>query len=311
MSKNEKAQDQANYAGREEGLSLILQGEKLGEFTYIKSYISNGSMDKKNCLSAEEVLQEVGNGCQETKGKREISGSLKKNEAQWAEIEPNISLEKRGQSEGNDRISSDSGESSQSKTVSEKSKESSAEEKGSNMQKDRFKWLRSTSSGNIISSLARSPFSGNMGFSIIPFHNCNSSQTSSNIQEAIQQPISAEKVTKTSTKKLQEDFERIYQQVSNDETIDWDFFRLMINDYSFVVEKHKEELSNVISSGVPPVLRGVLWQTMASSKNTDMEYIYHTLINQTAPNEKIIRRDLHRTFPKPILKEMEQYSYDT
>ncbi|KTW32886.1 hypothetical protein PNEG_04305 [Pneumocystis murina B123] len=310
MSKNEKIENEMNYAKKEKELLEIREETGLNRFMYIKSYISNGNVgeEKKNCSSTEEVLQEIGNGYQKIKDKKEMGDSLKKKESQQNEIKSNIDLEKKKQSEENNSIlSSDLDEYLPKKTICEESKESSVEEKGSNIQKNRFKWLRSTSSGTLISSLTRSPFSGNIGFSIIPSHIRNSSQTSSSIQEIIQQPISAEKISKTSTEKLQEDFERIYKQVSGDETIDWDFFRLMINDYSFVAEKHKEELSSVISSGIPPVLRGVLWQTMASSKNTDMEYIYHTLINQTAPNEKIIRRDLHRTFPKPILKAMELY----
>ncbi|KAG5518567.1 hypothetical protein PMAC_002963 [Pneumocystis sp. 'macacae'] len=130
---------------------------------------------------------------------------------------------------------------------------------------------------------------------------------SSTTQETLQQPLSMYKA-RISTNILQKKFEEIYQNASSDKTIDWGRpLILIISDYNFVVKTHKEELSNAISTGIPPILRGILWQTMTSSKNSDMEHIYHTLINQHAPTEKSIQKDLYKIFPKATLKAMSQY----
>ncbi|CCJ28669.1 unnamed protein product, partial [Pneumocystis jirovecii] len=134
-----------------------------------------------------------------------------------------------------------------------------------------------------------------------------STKLSSEAQEAHQQPLSIHEPAMTSTNILQEKFEEIYQHASSDKTIDWEFFRLIISDYNFVVKAHKEEFSSVISTGIPSILRGILWQTITSSKNSDMERIYHTLINQPAPAEKNIQRDLYKTFSKATLKAKNTY----
>ncbi|KTW28036.1 hypothetical protein T552_01898 [Pneumocystis carinii B80] len=312
MNKNENMENDGIYAGKEEELKRKQEGEKADKIGYIRDYISNKNVkeEKKEYLRVEEVLQEIGNGYEGMKDKRKGYEDLKRRKSEQNEIKTDIEVEEDKQIERKNSISQKESEEYLEDEEGKEELKEGMEEKDSNKQKNPFRWLRSASSGSIISSLTRSPFQGNAGIPIISPQIRSKSQTSCIIEEGSQQPISIKKPDKTSTEKLREEFEKIYQQVPNDETIDWDFFRLMISDYSFVVKKHKEELSNVISSGVPPILRGIIWQTMTSSKNTDMEYIYHTLINQNAPNEKIIRRDLHRTFPKPILRAMEQYSYN-
>ncbi|KAG5438132.1 hypothetical protein PCANB_002983 [Pneumocystis canis] len=142
----------------------------------------------------------------------------------------------------------------------------------------------STSNQTLISPFIKLSTSDNMDLSFSSVETHSPSELPFDTQKTIQLFHSEyHKTLKMSENILQENFEKIYQNASNDKTIDW---------------------------GIPPILRGILWQTITSSKNSDMEHIYRTLINQTAPNEKIIRRDLHRTFPKAILKAMEQYSYN-
>ncbi|KAG4304821.1 hypothetical protein PORY_001874 [Pneumocystis oryctolagi] len=163
--------------------------------------------------------------------------------------------------------------------------------------------LLSTSYETHIPPFTQPSSSASTSPSIASAHSCLPSKQSYETQKTSQQPLS---ICETSTNILQKKFEEIYQHSSFDKTIDWEFFRLIVSDYDFVAKTHKEELSNIISAGIPSVLRGILWQTMTSSKNIDMEHIYHTLINQPTPNEKSIRRDLHRTFPKAMLKAMDQ-----
>jgi hypothetical protein len=57
------------------------------------------------------------------------------------------------------------------------------------------------------------------------------------------------------------------------------------------------QLARAIQIGIPPALRGMMWQLMSSSKDADLEMTYSQLLKQSSPHEKSIIRDLNRTFP--------------
>jgi ecotropic viral integration site 5 protein len=51
--------------------------------------------------------------------------------------------------------------------------------------------------------------------------------------------------------------------------------------------------------GIPSPLRGTIWQILSASKNPDLEQVYtNVLLSTTSPQEKLIRKDISRTFPK-------------
>ncbi|KAG0163120.1 GTPase-activating protein [Apophysomyces sp. BC1034] len=52
-----------------------------------------------------------------------------------------------------------------------------------------------------------------------------------------------------------------------------------------------------IQFGIPPSIRGMVWQLLAKSKDTALEAKYAELLKSTSPYEKMIQRDLARTFP--------------
>lgn len=68
--------------------------------------------------------------------------------------------------------------------------------------------------------------------------------------------------------------------VSNTVTpIDWDFWQTVVNDGPQAVARTSpEELAQSIASGIPQTIRGVIWQVLASSKNEDLEGVYHDLL---------------------------------
>lgn len=50
--------------------------------------------------------------------------------------------------------------------------------------------------------------------------------------------------------------------------------------------------------GIPPAVRGLLWQIISRSRNNgELESEYRELLKRVSPHEKAIRRDLSRTFP--------------
>ena len=61
-----------------------------------------------------------------------------------------------------------------------------------------------------------------------------------------------------------------------------------------------KNLPNLVRSvGVPEALRGEVWQRMtgASSQQEEIVETYRILITKESPDEKVILRDIHRTFP--------------
>lgn len=60
--------------------------------------------------------------------------------------------------------------------------------------------------------------------------------------------------------------------------IDWDFWQSVVNEGPQAVARTSpEELTAAIASGIPPTIRGVIWQVLASSKNEDLETVYGEL----------------------------------
>lgn len=80
---------------------------------------------------------------------------------------------------------------------------------------------------------------------------------------------------------------------------DWEFWCTTVQDYSGVARRTPHLLSNKIRLGIPSVLRGTLWQTMSQSASTHLETVYHQLLDEKDfIYEKIIQRDIPRTFPR-------------
>lgn len=100
----------------------------------------------------------------------------------------------------------------------------------------------------------------------------------------------------TAIKQLQENFEHVKEsRTEEEETIDWEFWSQVVNDYSYVAEHKPSELSHAIASGFPSELRGLIWQLIASSKSASLEEVFASIVNETSPQEKAIKRDLSRT----------------
>ena len=61
--------------------------------------------------------------------------------------------------------------------------------------------------------------------------------------------------------------------------INWDFWQSVVNDGPQAVARTSpEELAQSIARGIPQTIRGVIWQVLASSKNEDLESVYHELL---------------------------------
>lgn len=78
---------------------------------------------------------------------------------------------------------------------------------------------------------------------------------------------------------------------------DLEFYAALVQDYTRTAQCLPTLLSKKIRSGVPPPLRGVVWQSMSGARDHALEDEFDRLSGETSPYEGIIGKDLGRSFP--------------
>ncbi len=78
---------------------------------------------------------------------------------------------------------------------------------------------------------------------------------------------------------------------------DLEFYAALVQDYNRTAQCLPTLLSKKIRSGVPPPLRGVVWQSMSGARDTLLEDQFDRLCGESSPYEGIIGKDLGRSFP--------------
>jgi hypothetical protein len=78
---------------------------------------------------------------------------------------------------------------------------------------------------------------------------------------------------------------------------DLEFYMALVKDYQQTAARLPTLLSNKIRKGIPPPLRGVVWQSMASARDPLLLEQFDRLSGETSPYEGIIGKDLGRSFP--------------
>ncbi|KAI8336349.1 rab-GTPase-TBC domain-containing protein [Chlamydoabsidia padenii] len=78
---------------------------------------------------------------------------------------------------------------------------------------------------------------------------------------------------------------------------DWDFWTSVICNHDQALKN--KDLSSQIHKGIPPSLRGTVWQLLSNSTQLAFmkEHHYMDLLRTTSPYDRMIQRDLARTFP--------------
>ncbi|KAJ3121823.1 GTPase-activating protein [Nowakowskiella sp. JEL0407] len=89
-----------------------------------------------------------------------------------------------------------------------------------------------------------------------------------------------------------------FQKIDVEEVVDWDFWGKLMQNYHQVALKDAKRLTRKLHSGIPPAIRGTIWLLMCKGKDPTLEFTFTTLLTQTSTHEKLIQRDLARTFPK-------------
>ncbi|KAG2172683.1 hypothetical protein INT43_000030 [Umbelopsis isabellina] len=96
--------------------------------------------------------------------------------------------------------------------------------------------------------------------------------------------------------------------IPQDTNIDWDFWGCLVDNYPKVASKLPHLLSAKVRAGIPQRLRGLVWQTMSQSSATNLETLFEQLSGDDAEKskyERIINRDLARTFPNVDMFKMD------
>ncbi|KAF9898369.1 hypothetical protein BX616_004120, partial [Lobosporangium transversale] len=91
---------------------------------------------------------------------------------------------------------------------------------------------------------------------------------------------------------------KIMEHQEGDEEIDWEFWGMLVQDYNAVASKLPHLLAARVRQGLPSKLRGLIWQSMSQASSTYLETMYTQLLKEHSPYERIIQRDLARTFPQ-------------
>ncbi|KAG5992870.1 hypothetical protein E4U43_003638 [Claviceps pusilla] len=78
---------------------------------------------------------------------------------------------------------------------------------------------------------------------------------------------------------------------------DLEFYAALVKDYQQTAARLPTLLSNKIRKGIPPPLRGVVWQSMSGARDSLLEEQYDRFCGESSPYELLIGKDLGRSFP--------------
>lgn len=76
-----------------------------------------------------------------------------------------------------------------------------------------------------------------------------------------------------------------------------EFYMALVKDYQQTAARLPTLLSKKIRKGIPPPLRGVVWQSMAGARDSGLLEQFDRLSGESSPYEGLIGKDLGRSFP--------------
>jgi hypothetical protein len=84
---------------------------------------------------------------------------------------------------------------------------------------------------------------------------------------------------------------------TNDEEISWELWNQIITDWPTWSKKRPAQLKEYIRKGIPVYLRPLAWQYLCAADLTDSKEKFRDYLKKQSACEKIIRRDIDRTYP--------------
>ncbi|XP_076352112.1 ecotropic viral integration site 5 ortholog-like isoform X2 [Tachypleus tridentatus] len=86
--------------------------------------------------------------------------------------------------------------------------------------------------------------------------------------------------------------------VEDDQEDAWVAWGHIINDWDFHIKKKNSYVKELVVKGVPHHFRGIVWQLLCNAQSCTAKTRYAEYIKNSSPCEKVIRRDIARTYPE-------------
>jgi hypothetical protein len=87
--------------------------------------------------------------------------------------------------------------------------------------------------------------------------------------------------------------------------VDVDFWQSLVENYEETVRKQPKYFTQQLAKGIPEKLRGLMWQKITKSRSERYFTMYKSLLTRSSNDEKLIIRDLSRTYPThPYFKDL-------
>nr|XP_020662793.1 ecotropic viral integration site 5 protein homolog isoform X4 [Pogona vitticeps] len=78
----------------------------------------------------------------------------------------------------------------------------------------------------------------------------------------------------------------------------WTLWGRIVNEWEDVRKKKEKQVKELVRKGIPHHFRAIVWQLLCSAQNMAIKDQYSELLKMTSPCEKLIRRDIARTYPE-------------
>ncbi|KAH0618417.1 hypothetical protein JD844_017595 [Phrynosoma platyrhinos] len=78
----------------------------------------------------------------------------------------------------------------------------------------------------------------------------------------------------------------------------WILWGRIVNEWEDVRRKKEKQVKELVRKGIPHHFRAIVWQLLCSAQNMPIKEQYSELLKMTSPSEKLIRRDIARTYPE-------------
>ncbi|XP_053549971.1 ecotropic viral integration site 5 protein homolog isoform X1 [Bombina bombina] len=78
----------------------------------------------------------------------------------------------------------------------------------------------------------------------------------------------------------------------------WLLWGRIVNEWEEVYKKKEKQIKELVRKGIPHHFRAIVWQLLCNAQNMAIKDQYSDLLKMTSPCEKLIRRDIARTYPE-------------
>ncbi|XP_064416121.1 ecotropic viral integration site 5 protein homolog isoform X7 [Latimeria chalumnae] len=78
----------------------------------------------------------------------------------------------------------------------------------------------------------------------------------------------------------------------------WILWGRIVNEWEDVRKKKEKQIKELVRKGIPHHFRAIVWQLLCNAQDMAIKDQYSDLLKMTSPCEKLIRRDIARTYPE-------------